>query len=433
MKKLAIITILILMMFAVNASAKCPLCGAATETKQDSIITELQGNISVTSTAADTLVNGTITAATQTITLNTAGLSSCGIQITGTWVGSLNFEGTVDGTNWIQVRAVQFGGTLVGGTTTNGLFFAQIGGLKSFRVYGTTLSSGTATIYLEATAASNAITLANSLPVGANVIGTVNDFALQVPAGNVTNITDVNKFGKAPAGVQATITDIWDRADATPTQQIWVAPTQARIHEILSTSDADSDTGGAIAQGGGARTISVCGLQTWSTAESCETVIMDGTDGTDTANSYVIIHRIRVLTSGATNINVGTITAVAAVDATVTAQVNIGEGSTEMAIYGVPSIQSFYMTQFYGSINKASGGAATITFRLKINYNPDVQLTNFVSLNIRGVQSTGVSDDEWPFNPYKRIDGPAIVKIQGIGSAADLDGTAGFDGYLVTN
>jgi len=29
--------------------------------------------------------------------------------------------------------------------------------------------------------------------------------------------------------------------------------------------------------------------------------------------------------------------------------------------------------------------------------------------------------------------GPAIIKIQGIASAADIDGSAGFDGYLVDN
>jgi hypothetical protein len=103
--------------------------------------------------------------------LTTTGLGSAGIQITGTWAGTLEFDGTVDGTNWIQIRAVQFGGTLVGGTTVNGLFFAQVGGLLKIRIYATSWTSGTATIYIEGTAATNAITLANSLPVGTNSIG----------------------------------------------------------------------------------------------------------------------------------------------------------------------------------------------------------------------------------------------------------------------
>jgi hypothetical protein len=254
-------------------------------------------------------------------------------------------------------------------------------------------------------------------------------FALEVSRGNITSVSAVNKFGKAPDGVQTTDTDIWDRANATPTQQIWVAPTQARIHAIVSTSDSDDGDPAGV----GARTVMVYGLTSWSTAEVSETVTLNGTGAVNTSNAYVIIHRMRVVTKGATNVNVGIITATAAVNGTVTAQINAGIGQSEMAIYGIPSTQSFYMTQFYGSINKASGAAATINYRLKVNTEPNAELINFVSKNIRGVQSTGNSDITWPFNPYLRIDGPAIIKIQAIGSAADLDGTAGFDGYLVTN
>lgn len=121
----------------------------------------------------DMLINGTIDAVSETIEIDTSGLGSCGIQVSGTWAGGIEFEGTVDGTNWTQTRAVQFGGTLVGGTAVNGLFFSQIGGLLKFRLRSSTWTSGTATIYLEATTATNAITLANALPTGTNSIGQV--------------------------------------------------------------------------------------------------------------------------------------------------------------------------------------------------------------------------------------------------------------------
>jgi hypothetical protein len=132
----------------------------------------------------DKLVNGTIDAIDSATSLTVTGLASVGCQITGTWSGTLQFDGTIDNTNWQQIRAVQFGGTLVGGTTVNGLFFIQVGGLAAVRIIATAWASGTATVYLEGTAAANAVTLANSLPVGTNAIGTVSITDVEDGAGD---------------------------------------------------------------------------------------------------------------------------------------------------------------------------------------------------------------------------------------------------------
>src|SRR5574343_869836 len=210
------------------------------------------------------------------------------------------------------------------------------------------------------------------------------DFGLEVARGKVANISRVNKFGAAPSGAQTTATDVWSRADATPTQQIWLAPTAARIHAIVSTST--SDDGSPV--GVGARTIRVYGLKTWDLAETSEDITLDGTTPVNTANTYVIIHRMKVLTSGATSINVGTISATAATDTTITAVILPGDGQTEMAIYGVPSIQSFYMTRWSCAIAKSSGVASHATFELRVNENPNVQTIAFLRKNDLAVQST---------------------------------------------
>ena len=255
------------------------------------------------------------------------------------------------------------------------------------------------------------------------------DFTLEVARGNIEGITCVNKFGEAPSGVQTTATDIWDRADADTTQQIWTAPTEARIHAIVS--DSADDDGDPV--GDGARTIRIWGLTDWGTAEISEDITLNGTGSVNTENSYVIIHRMRVLTSGTTSVNVGTIKATAASDTTITAIIRPSEGTTHMAIYGIPSTQTAYLKRWYGSINKSSGAVGTINFRLMFNPEPDAQLTHFSVRSERGVQSTGTSDIDWHLDLPLQLMGPAIIKIQAIASAADIDGSAGFDLFLVTN
>lgn len=253
------------------------------------------------------------------------------------------------------------------------------------------------------------------------------DFMLEIARGKVSGAASVNKFGEAPSGVQTTPTDIWDRADAGTTQQIWVAPTQARTHTIAST-DANDTSGGT-----GARTVRIWGLTSWTTVEVYEDVIMNTGSPPVTSNSYVIIHRMRVLTSGATSVNIGTITATATIDGTVTATIRPSEGTTHMAIYGFPSIQTVYLNRWYGSINKSSGAVGTINFKILFNPEPNAQLTHFSVRSERGVQSTGTSDIDWHlFLPLKLV-GPGIIKIQGIASAADIDGSAGFDVVVIDN
>jgi hypothetical protein len=255
---------------------------------------------------------------------------------------------------------------------------------------------------------------------------------MEIPLGFFPGITSVNKFGRAPSGVQITPTDIWDRADVTPTQQIWIPPTQARIHAIVSTSDEDSDTGGLVAQGDGLRTLRVYGLTSWDTAEVSEDIVMDGTTSVNTSNSYVIIHRMKGLTFGSTGSNEGIIKATAATDATVTAQVNIGQGQTQMAIYGVPSTQDAIITQYYYSIHDSTTPiqSAFSDATLLINEAPDVNLAGFLTKHILGVATFGSSYINHQFRPYKICSGPCIIKVQGLANAADTDCSAGFDGFL---
>lgn len=243
-----------------------------------------------------------------------------------------------------------------------------------------------------------------------------------IARGKVQGVRTVNKFGEAPNGVQSTATDVWDGATSTPDNQIWHAFTEAQTVTITSSSANDT------ANGTGMRTARIYGLQTWDSAESSELINMNGTTGTTTSNTYVCIHRIQALTSGGstTGMNIGNVHANGDTDGNIIAMIPAGQGQTNMAIYCLGSVETAYMTQYYGSLNKASGAVATIDFRLRVNPEPNATTTSFRTENVRGVQSTGTSDKVFPFAPYKVIPGPAIIKVQGTGSADDLEASAGF-------
>ena len=255
------------------------------------------------------------------------------------------------------------------------------------------------------------------------------DFFLEVAKGNIAGHSHINKYGRSSNADTGVPTDVWDRANPTDDQDIWIAPTTARIHDIVSTSS--SDDGSPV--GVGARTIRLCGLTGWNAAEVSEVITLNGLSSVATSNSYVIIYRMEVLTKGGTAVNVGTITATAQVDGTVTAQINANGGQTQMAILGIPSTQIAYLTQFYSTGNQGAGSRGNADMSLLVNPEPDNELLNYIVKNTRGLVDAGTSNTIHSFIPYFKIPGPAIIKVQVIGSVNNMDISAGFDVFLVDN
>ena len=253
-------------------------------------------------------------------------------------------------------------------------------------------------------------------------IGMTGDDMLNIAIGNVLKYSSVNKFGRSLDVDSGDDTDIWDLA----TQAIWIPPTQARIHAIVSTSANDT------LLGVGARTIKIYGLTTWSTKEVSETIELNGATPVNTANSYVIIHRMKVTASGATAINSGILTATAATDGTITAQIVANEGQTQMAIYGIPSNLKAYMKKYYVSAIKAASSLG-VEVKLLVNTAPDSQVLNYLVKHTIGIATEGTNYASHLFEPYFGIQGPAIIKIQANSSANNTDVSAGFDLILIDN
>jgi len=255
---------------------------------------------------------------------------------------------------------------------------------------------------------------------------TLRDIGLEIAEGHVHGHAPVFKFGRNSNIANATTADIWDGGAVGGESLIWVAPTVARIHNISSDNAADT------AAGGGCRTLTIYGLTDWDTPEVSETVTMNGTSDVATANAYVIIHRLSCTTWGATDVNVGTLSATAVTDGTVTAQIGAGNGQTQMVVYGIPSTQSLYVFNATAVANKGSGSSATGDMRMLYNPRPDIYPPIFKTVDLSGISSdtSGVSR-AYPI-PV-RMTGPAILKIQIDSNANGFDISAAINAVLVDN
>lgn len=137
---------------------------------------------------ADSTATGTITS-NQSVSIALNGAGTVGIQISGTWVGSITSEGSVDGTNYsaLPCAALTSGG--IGSVfTVNNIFQMSVAGLAYIRMRGTTVTSGTATINLISNHSVGAISVLNSLPSGTNTIGSISNISgtVSLPTGAAT-------------------------------------------------------------------------------------------------------------------------------------------------------------------------------------------------------------------------------------------------------
>ena len=244
----------------------------------------------------------------------------------------------------------------------------------------------------------------------------------------IDDISTINKFGAATDCDNGVATDIWDGADGTTSTDVWVPPTIARVHDIASGSANDTSAGT------GARTVEIFGLQTWGSVETSEIITMNGTTNVATSNSYVIIHRMKVLTWGSGGVNAGIITATAQTDSTVTSAILTGNNQTQMCIYGVPSSQKLRVTEFGCEVVKSSASTILAEGEVLIMIDPNTNVgNNNAWTNVESfISKSDVTKWKHQYKVPKKFDGPCIVKLQ---VTADTDNTTimgYFDGVLFT-
>jgi hypothetical protein len=95
--------------------------------------------------------NGTLTGNGQAVSLAWREFynGGVGIQVTGTFSGTLTFQLTIDGTNFVSALTTNVTtGAQSTTTSSTGIFFFNVVGALSVRVSASSWSSGTATVTL---------------------------------------------------------------------------------------------------------------------------------------------------------------------------------------------------------------------------------------------------------------------------------------------
>lgn len=256
-------------------------------------------------------------------------------------------------------------------------------------------------------------------PLGGNVI----PFDLRVPAGVVSGVSGVNKFGNNPLINTATDPeDIWDAGGVHP--GAFSSQTLA-----IRSDDTEDDAGGS-----GVSQVRIYGLTDWDTAEVSESITVNGTTPVLTTSTWVFVHRIEALNAGSAQSNAGNIGVIFSASDTTVAQISVGHGQSLMAIYGVPSVDKLYITDWYLTANK-SGAPGSAQILLEVLSDPAGATPVWRVQSHLGVETGGSSSyEDHSFKPYKQFSGPAIVKCQVLEvSQNGFDVSAGFDGFLVKN
>lgn len=132
-------------------------------------------------------------------------------------------------------------------------------------------------------------------------------------------------------------------------------PTTYRIHNLVSTSANDTSAGT------GARTIEVTGNT--STGIESETVAMNGLTPVATTKAYDFIIELETQTAGSVTTNVGTITATAQTDGTVTISMPPAKGEEYNGAFKCPTGHKAYLMNWMGD-GQNSVANTTVDFNL---------------------------------------------------------------------
>lgn len=95
-----------------------------------------------------------MTAIGDSLSISAIGKGNLGAQLSGTWTGTVAFQGTIDESNWFPVFGIDNStNAIVSSTTTSRNVFFEIAGLRRFRLSSTAAMTGTLSAFMDSTQA----------------------------------------------------------------------------------------------------------------------------------------------------------------------------------------------------------------------------------------------------------------------------------------
>ncbi len=322
------------------------------------------------------IVHHSAASATATGTvLNCTCLAGILVQISGTFVATVTFQGTIDASNWVAIQATNGNSGAVATTATAaGLYYVPCSGLRLFRA-NLAWTSGTSitviSIGVDATPGFVAdldvqFLDENGTPYGIKHVDnkprvSAMPYLFDIAEGLVADHELFGAFGERQAvAVVATGADVWGgTANAIP------RPADAGEQlEIVSTSA--NDDGAPV--GTGIRTVGVHYLDA-DGAEQDETVTLNGTTPVALTETNVrFVNDLHAATVGSTGAAVGAITLYKqGAAATVYSQITAGSTMQLSTQKMVPAGKTMYLTQW--TATSTSGKAIALRLRITQRHN----------------------------------------------------------------
>jgi|8_EtaG_2_1085327.scaffolds.fasta_scaffold00826_10 hypothetical protein len=250
-----------------------------------------------------------------------------------------------------------------------------------------------------------------------NLMSATVPYNLRVSQGIVTGASSTYKFG-FNSDIDTAEETLWTQGG------VYAYSTSAALI-YLSSTDANDTVSGT-----GARTVTIEGLDSSYVAIS-ETLNLNGQTQVATTKQFIRVNRMYVVTAGAGEtaagtLYVGTSGASSGVPTGTTyAAIPQGDNQSQMAVYTVPALHSFYIDSisFTAAVATATN---SVTTKLMTRETSGVLRTRFINV----IENNHLANNfEYPIKVPAKTD----IELRAIGSAANNQVSGAFEGVLIAD